>query len=73
MQDILALEKAFFNAATGIYKDPLPWFRKLLKLEDFPARRISLRDKMKVRVDGCTGIDANALEIALCKADNTAS
>ena len=40
MQEVLALEKAFFNAATGIYKAPLPWFRKLFKLEDFPARRI---------------------------------
>ena len=72
MQDVLALEKAFFNAATGTYKAPLPWFRKLFKLEDFPARRISLRDKMKVHMDSGTRIDANVLERALSKADNTA-
>ena len=65
MQEVLALEKAFFNAATGICKAPLPRFRKLFKLEDFRARRISLRGKMKVRTEGCTCIDANVLESAL--------
>ena len=72
MQKALALEKAFFKAATGIYKAPLPWFRKLFKLEDLLASRISLRDNMKIRVEVCTRIDANVLESALGKADRTA-
>ena len=72
MQGVLALEKAFFNAVTGIYKASLPWFRKLFKLKWFLARRITLRDKMKVRIAECTRIDANVMAAALCKADNTA-
>ena len=71
-QEVLALEKAFFNAATGIYRAPLIWFRKLFKLEDFPARRISLRDKMKPRITSCSRINEGVLAKALSKAGNTA-
>ena len=47
LQEVLRIERAFFTAATGIYKAPLPCFRKLFKMEDFKARRIRLRDKIR--------------------------
>ena len=72
LQEVLAMEKAFFNAATGIYRAPIPWFRKLFKLEDFPARRISLRDKMKTRVTSCSRINESVLVNALRNAENKA-
>ena len=47
VQEVLHLEREFFTAATEIYKALLAWFRKLVKLEYFKARRIHLRDKMR--------------------------
>ena len=72
MQEVLRLERAFFTTATGIYNTPLPWFRKLFKLEDFKARRIRLRDKMRNRTSECDRVDNAVLEAALMVAENTA-
>ena len=71
MQEVPRLEKAFLTVATGIYKAPLPWFRKLLKLEDFYARRIRLRDKMRIRTSECDRLDNSLLEKALTIAGDT--
>ena len=71
LQEVLRLETAFFTAATGMYKALLPWFHKLFKLEDFKARRIRQRDKMRNRTTECDRVDNPVLETALTLANNT--
>ena len=70
-QKVIRLEIAFFTVATGIYKAPLPWFRKIFKLEDFKARRIRLRDKMRIRTSERDQVDNSVLETTFTFAENT--
>ena len=54
-----------------MYQAPLPWFRKLFKLEDFKARRIRMRDKMQNCTSECDRVDNTVLEAALTLDNNT--
>ena len=71
IQEVLRLERAFFKTATGIYKAPRPWLCKPFKLEDFKARIIRLRDKMRNHTSECDRLDNAVLETALTLENNT--